>query len=176
MNNIEQAIGFSLKLLKNEMKQCKKSEKYSNRFSFYWSTNDQKIFRSLYADYGIELSLEQRWLIYLSVLNEIGREVDLSLDCYFWGEVWGIYEIAEREIKKEHTFIEPYFSQLFAYALENYKTIWPNKLFVNEVRELLNEWSKSVEVGDRITYQKTLKSLIELKPKSFYLNIAYRDF
>jgi len=150
--NIDKAAKYfiSHRVIHIAMIQIKSDDEY-NHLAYRWNHLENLVLNDFKRKYRIELSLEQRWHIFLSIMSTLPFSMEKSLDDFLQS---GINEIARWSIKAKGDYQQsnypetpsgqdlakgfPYFP-LFVYSLNNHEVIYPNNKKANQIIEHLQK-------------------------------------
>lgn len=148
--NIDKATKFFVthRVIHIAMVQIKPDDEY-NHLAYRWNHLENMALNDFKRKYRIELSLEQRWHIFLSIMSTLPFSMDKSLDDFLQS---GINEIAMWSVRAKGDYQQsnypetpsgqelakgfPYFP-LFVYSLNNHEVIYPNNKKANQIIEHL---------------------------------------
>jgi hypothetical protein len=153
--NIEKATQFFLnhRVIQTARVQLNPQDK-NNFLAVRWNHLENIAFHDFKRKYHLELSLEQRWHIFLSIMSTLPFPIDKSLNDFLQS---GINDIAMWSVKAKGNYREmeypetpsaqeiikefPFFP-LFMYSLNNHEVIYPNNEKAKVIIEHLQELEK----------------------------------
>lgn len=151
--NIDKAIKYfeGHRAVFMTMGHVKKDQNY-NFAASQWNQIENRALNDFQRKYKVELTLEQRWHIFLTLMSKLPFPIDKSLDDFLQS---GINEIATWSVRAKGSYQElnypespssdlllkgfPFFP-LFMYSLNHHEVIYPNNekaiMIVNHLQEL----------------------------------------